>query len=125
MEIQKEYTYGTYISKAEFLQTSVYILYKFIKYCIALYCIVLYCIVCYAILLLERISHLHKLNAHEIVTQQTAKSYVRQPGIEPGSTAWEAAIITLIPLPLQQFGCYIYIYKQFSVLKMTHRQIFL
>ena len=77
-----------------------------------LYCIVLYCMLCYAMLLLERISHLHKLNAHEIVTQQTAKNYVRQPGIEPGSTAWEAAMITPTPLSLQQFGRYlIYIYS--------------
>ena len=30
---------------------------------------------------------------------------LRQPGIEPGSTAWKAAMLTTIPLTLTLIGC--------------------
>ena len=30
---------------------------------------------------------------------------MRQPGIEPGSTAWKAAMLTIIPLTLLKITC--------------------
>ena len=31
-------------------------------------------------------------------TREKDRIHVRQPGVEPGSTAWEAAMITVTPL---------------------------
>ena len=47
-------------------------------------------------------------------TREKDLSHVRQPGVEPGSTAWEAAMITVTPLsPTRQlslkFG-YLFLY---------------
>ena len=47
-------------------------------------------------------------------TREKDLYYVRQPGVEPGSTAWEAAMITVTPLsPTRQlilkFG-YLFLY---------------
>ena len=45
---------------------------------------------------------------------------LRWPGIEPGSTAWKAAMLTTIPPTQAQFFLeliYIYIYSKFKLLR--------
>lgn len=46
----------------------------------------------------KRASRKLKWNATSALLAKKILSHVRQPGVEPGSTAWEAAMITVTPL---------------------------
>mgnify|MGYP007048339789 CR=1 FL=1 len=45
-----------------------------------------------------------------VTGEREREKFMRRPGIEPGSTAWKAAMLTIIPPTLTyQFACWIFI----------------